>query len=209
MSERKNHFYHVCISAGQYPSVDAAIADVEAYRMHLQRKCKNNGYSCICYAGVSENDPDTGQVQCGKQGKKGFITCQDADRITIDPHIHIVLLANPGETIAKLTCAYFAKKGIKSRHYPCDSYSLRAIVYAIRQSKKCRTIACDADQLPHLMVSYFCMIAETTNEILNGCNPVFKNLSEPFFRNIPATDPFKLLVHAEMEKTNWLQEKIA
>jgi len=209
MSKKKNHFYHISISAGQYPSVAAALADVEAFRMHLKRKCKNNGYSCICYAGVSENDHDAGQIRCGKQGKKVFIAYENADEITIDPHIHIILLANPGETVAKLTRAYFARKGIEAYHYRCDDYSMSAIVYAMRQSKKCRTIACNADQLPHLMVSHFCTIAEAANEILNGCTPVFKNLSEPFFRNIPATDPFKLLVHAELAKANWLQEKTA
>lgn len=192
MSERKTHYHHISISAGQYPSVDAALADVAAYLVWLKRTCTKHGYACICYAGVSEHHHDDGSIICGKRGKKKFIF-SESQQSEIDPHIHILLYANPAETLSKKTLAYFKRRGKpKGYHQCCDDYLEVELPYIMKQSIKCRTTACNIDQFDDWDLERFLKIAELKNKQLHGCVPVFKNLSDAYFKEDFEIDLFTL-----------------
>lgn len=107
MSARVTKKMSVNISAGTFKTFEEAVKEANAIKGWLNRLCKRKGYSCRVMIGVSENNPHTGKVTGARTGKPGrpkniFVRGNGVMRpTTTDPHIHIVLIANPAETVAQ------------------------------------------------------------------------------------------------------------
>lgn len=205
MSKRATHFEH--ISTGHYQTTRDAIDDANAFRAWLQRTCAKKEHNCLCYIGVSEIDHQTGKISCGKRGKKECLNTPGMKTKKVSPHIHIILLANPAETLSKMILKYFSRKGISGYHKCCDDYLANAIPYVMEQSSLCRTVACDVAQLPSDMVDQFYRLAESTNKSMNGSTAVFGELSAHYYGCDHATedevldisDPFTFLCNAGLQ----------
>ena len=207
MSQRETHFQHISISTGQYQTIKDAIDDANALKVWLQRNCTKKAHNCICYIGVSEFHHGTGKISCGKRGKKEFFKTPGMKAKKVSPHIHIILLSNPAETLSKMILEYFMRKGISGYHKCCDKYLTKAIPYVMEQSSICRTVACDVAQLPSDMVDKFYRLAEATNKSMNGSTAVFGELSAHYYgcdfvaedEDINITDPFTFVCSAGMQ----------
>ena len=207
MSQRETHFHHISISTGQYQTMKDAIDDANALKAWLQRNCVKKAHNCLCYIGVSEHHHETGKISCGKQGKKEFLNTPGMKAKKVSPHIHIILLSNPAETLSKMILKYFSRKGISGYHKCCDDYLATAIPYVMQQSSLCRTVACDVAQLPSDLVDQFYRLAETTNTSMNGCAAVFGELSAQYYgcdcsaedEDLDISDPFTFLCNAGLQ----------
>lgn len=183
---------HISTRAGCYSTTEDALADVAAFLIWLKRMCAKNNYACVCYAGVSEYDDEKGSILCGKRGKKEFIPKGKRRPQKIDPHIHIVLLANPAETLAKKSLAFFAKRGKSGWHKDCESYLEDCMPYAMRQSIKYRTTSYNVDQFDEWTLDRFLKITELENKRMYGCSPIFKGISDSYFNEDFEIDLFTL-----------------
>lgn len=205
MSKRATHFEH--ISTGHYQTTKDAIDDANAFRAWLQRICAKKEHNCLCYIGVSEIDHQTGKISCGKRGKKECLSTPGMKTKKVSPHIHIILLANPAETLSKMILKYFSRKGISGYHKCCDDYLANAIPYVMEQSSLYRTVACDVAQLPSDMVDQFYRLAEITNTSMNGYAAVFGELSAQYYgcdfvaesEGLDIADPFTFLCNAGLQ----------
>lgn len=207
MSKKETHFHHISISTGQYQTIKDAIDDANALKVWLQRNCTKKAHNCLCYIGVSEFHHETGKISCGKRGKKEFLNTPGMKAKKVSPHIHIILLSNPAETLSKMILKYFSRKGISGYHKCCDDYLANAIPYVMEQSSLCRTVACDVAQLPSDMVDQFYKLAEATNKSMNGSTAVFGELSAHYYgcdfvaedEDWDIADPFTFLCNAGLQ----------
>lgn len=207
MSKKEAHFHHISISTGQYQTIKDAINDANALKAWLQRNCAKKAHNCLCYIGVSEFHQETGKISCGKRGKKEFSNTPGMKAKKVSPHIHIILLSNPAETLSKMILKYFSRKGISGYHKCCDNYLTKAIPYVMEQSSLCRTVACDVAQLPSDMVDQFYSLAESTNKSMNGSTAVFGELSAHYYgcdyaaedEVLDISDPFTFLCNAGLQ----------
>jgi len=116
----------------------------------MTRCCeKNEEFSIISIIGISENNCRHGCVVAKKSGKVGsprkvFCGC---DNTKTFPHIHLILLANPGETVRKRLLLYLNRKfekagyGAKGNINIQEAYDVNGLVrYVLYQSKNIRTV---------------------------------------------------------------------
>lgn len=103
--------------------------------------------------GVSENNPNSGQIISAKTGKAGRpkkefkLDCGFMPEFSPDPHIHILLTAKPGDTVANAIINYLNKKH-KSKvcwKKDCSDYKEAALEYIKKQSLTLRTLNYDPD----------------------------------------------------------------
>lgn len=207
MSKKETHFHHISISSKYYQSTKDAINDANALKVWLQRNCAKKAYNCLCYIGVSEINHQTGKISCGKRGKKEISAYAGMKCRQVNPHIHIILLSNPAETLSKSILEYFTRKGISGYHKCCDEYIVNAVPYVMEQSSACRTVAYGSDQLPSDMVAKFYELIEATNKAMNGRNAIFDGLSDSYFNGSAyaaeeeqqPSDPFTFLCNAGLQ----------
>lgn len=152
MSIRKTKVISFNVSSGTFKNYNDAVKEANSIKIWLQRLCNKNRYSCKAIIGISQHDPQAGEVKLKKSGKgrlKATFVRTSFYRIktSAKPHIHIVLYANPADMLATLLQKRMNKK-YKSKVCwvnECEEYVEEAVDYAIRQSLKLRTLEVDAD----------------------------------------------------------------
>ncbi|MBR0088608.1 MAG: hypothetical protein IJP94_02075 [Clostridia bacterium] len=154
MSARKAGYRVIHVSAGVFPTLDAARKEADCIKAWLVRRCPKKGYTCKAIIGVSENNPHTGEVTtCAKAGKRGrpkkeFVRTNGVMQPTkTDPHIHIIIYAEPAETVAKEVATRLNAKYGRGKRIAwvknCGGYTEAATRYILRQSIKIRTVNCE------------------------------------------------------------------
>lgn len=155
MSAKVTKQMSVNIAAGTFKTFEEAVKTANAIKIWLTRLCERKGYSCKAIIGASENNPHTGKVVRVKTGKCGrpkntFVRDNGIMRPTMtDPHIHIVLIANPAETVAQALVKHLNTKYGKRVAWAkdCSDYYDTAVDYLKRQSLKVRYAECNGDLL--------------------------------------------------------------
>lgn len=152
MSARQKGYRAIHVSAGTFPTFEAAVKAANALKIWLKRLQKRKGYTCEAIIGVSENNPHTGEVTSAKTGKRGrpkkeFVRTNGTMQPTkTEPHLHIVIHAEPSETVAKEIAAYLNSTYGKGKRIAwvknCGSYIETVTRYIIKQSLKIRTVNC-------------------------------------------------------------------
>lgn len=164
-------------------TLDACIKLANKVKIKLERYCKKINGSCIAFIGISVNDKEYGEVMVGYRGFKEFITRIHSNEQFVNPHLHIYILANPGETIAKEICRYLTKNcdGHQSWHKNANEYKVKCVRYSIIQSLHFRTVTCNTEQLPEEDVDCLCKLSEVYNVRQGGLKPVFQGLSDKHY----------------------------
>lgn len=173
MSTRQTRNIFISTSSGVFSSIEDAISAANSIKIWLQRLCARKGYACQGTIGISANNPKDGRVGRTKTGKKGrpinaFIYKNSTiAHKSVQPHIHIILKANPAHTIGKAIVAYFKRFGPKSAQYKdCSDYADTAAEYLQKQSLKVRNISCNVE-----LFSFTAMICSSEPESAeNACN---------------------------------------
>ena len=151
MSKRKSKVLSFNISAGAFINFEEAVREANAIKIYITRLCIKKGYSCKAIIGVSKHNPKVGAITAVKKGGKGRpkIIFQRTSNIlipvTTDPHIHIVLYANPADMIACELRKHLNTK-YKSKvcwHNDCSEYVDEAVSYVLKQSLKLRKVDID------------------------------------------------------------------
>ena len=148
MSAKVTKKMSVNIAAGTFKTFEEAVKSANAIKIWLTRLCERKGYSCKAIIGASENNPHTGKVVRVKTGKCGrpkntFVRDSGIMRPTMtDPHIHIVLIANPAETVAQALVKHlntkYGKRVTWAKECRTKEHFENAISYLKRQSLKIR-----------------------------------------------------------------------
>ena len=155
MSERKSKFITINISAGIFSSYEEAQKEADAIKQWIIRLCKKKGYSCKAIIGISKNNPHTGSITTEKTGKRGrpprkFERESTAMSPTlVDAHLHIIIFANPADTIATDLRDHLNNKYKGKVAWPkeCTTYVDVAVNYLIKQSLKIRTVEYDRNDI--------------------------------------------------------------
>lgn len=146
MSARKTKSIFITTSSGTFATFDEAVKAANAIKIWLTRLCERKGYSCKATIGISENNPKTGKVtgkRTGKRGRPQNVFVYDRPNMLhkrVNPHIHVVMVANPAETIAQTLVKYLIDKyGEKAARYEdCSEFFDTAMAYLKKQSLKTR-----------------------------------------------------------------------
>lgn len=182
------HFYHISMSVGSNKTFDEMVRLANAYVKNLQEYSAKNEYSCLAIVCVSQHSGKAGGIEVGYRGKKVFRAIDGVGDIARNPHIHIILLSTPGETLSQYTKKYFSKRGIATFSECCDGYINTAIPYAMEQSTKFRVAYGNIDNLPKETIEEFYSIAENVNASMNATSPVFKKIPEDYFEDTNGLD---------------------
>jgi len=188
MSARVTHFHHISTSASDKNTFEDIVKSANAFVKNLQETCNKRNYACLAIVCISEHDLKLGEIKAETRDHKVFVPLKPEYNKKIDPHIHIIILANPCETLSQYTIKYFQKKNIKSQHVCCDDYIQNAVPYAIKQSTKIRVAYCNIDALPKDMLKEFYTLAEEVNKSMNASAPIFKKISADYFQNEPVSE---------------------
>ena len=170
--QRRTHLWHY-VGLLIDPSYNNALKLIKSYRRHLQRTCQLKDYACVAYIGVFKSNAKDLVVSVDNWGKKTFIHSGKPSA----PEIHIVLLANPGQTISKLTLSYFSKHCYKGNVYKCDKETGYVLSYVMEHSENHRTLMYNTDVLPKSDLTELVNVAECMNVTLAGKVPIFEGLS--------------------------------
>lgn len=185
MNKRRTHFYHIITSSSIFQTFDEALFKAEALKRKIVDLCKKMNYCCLCYIAVSVSDPKSARVKVISRGKRIIVTKSRQKSKETNPHLHIVLLANPGETVANEIFQYLRKNemGIQPTKKVCHTYEhlKNVIPYAIFQSLNFRAFASNVENLPQDMLETFCSLAEKANKEIGGVKPVFQGVSDRYF----------------------------
>ena len=183
MSIRNSNWYHISTNAKHIMTLDECIMLANKLKITIERFCKKVNGSCMAYIGISVNNKKYGEIKVGYRGLKKFITSSHSKRRFVNPHLHIYILANPGETIAKELCRYLTKNcdGRQSWHKNANEYKEKCVRYSIIQSLHFRTATCNIEQLPKEDVDYLCKLSEVYNVRQGGLKPVFQGVSDKYY----------------------------
>ncbi|MBE6806690.1 MAG: hypothetical protein E7527_01565 [Ruminococcaceae bacterium] len=185
MSARETNFHHTSSNSTYWRTFDECIKFATRIRAKVWRLCEKKDYSCLGIMGISENDKDQGSVQVGYRGYKRFVG-NSKQVYKTNPHIHMVTLANPGESISRQITSWFTHNsgGKNAFHNNCNHYLPTAVHYLMAQSKKFRTVMYNVDKLPKEDVYTFCWLVEKENVQMGGVKPIFKGLSDEIFYSL-------------------------
>ena len=152
MSERKTKAIAFNISAGTFGSFEEAVKEANSIKIWLARLCERHGYSCKALLGVSKNNPHVGSVKTKRTGGRGRPSTVFERKSHMmrpaetEPHLHLVLYANPADMISCLLAKHLNNKYKRKVVWfnDCSDYVEEAVDYALRQSLKVRTLEYDA-----------------------------------------------------------------
>ena len=146
MSARKSKVVKVNISAGTYKDEAEAVREANAIKRWLIRYCDKNGYSIKGKVWISTNSAYAGRI-INKGRKKEYKPNGKPLPTVVEAHIHMVLFCNPASTIVDALKSYLNKKHMKAvvwdKHCNSRAEVENAVEYAMRQSRKVRTIDYD------------------------------------------------------------------
>lgn len=199
MSARKTGYRAIHVSAGIFPTYEAAVKAANALKIQIGRLSARKGYTCSAIIGISENNPHTGEVTTAKTGKRGrprkvFVrTNGTMQPVKTEPHLHIVIRAEPAETLAKEVASYLNRTYGKGKRVAwvknCGGYVEAVTHYIIKQSLKIRTINCkDKDFCNNISTTSFLFTptpAETTSQTVEESMafPVQKEITQLSYNN--------------------------
>ncbi len=150
MSARKSKVVKVNVSAGTYKDEAEAVREANAIKRWLIRLCDKNGYSCKGKIWISTNSAYAGRIII-KGKKKEYKPNGKPLPTVVEAHIHMVLFCSPASTIIKALKEYLNKKHMKAvvwdKHCQTRAEVENAVEYAMRQSKKVRTIDYDRQDI--------------------------------------------------------------
>lgn len=152
MSKRKTKAIAFNISAGTFGSFEEAVKEANSIKIWLARLCERHGYSCKALLGVSKNNPHVGSVKTKRTGGRGRPAAVFERKSHMmrpaetEPHLHLVLYANPADMISCLLAKHLNSKYKRKVVWfnDCSDYVEEAVDYALRQSLKVRTLEYDA-----------------------------------------------------------------
>ncbi len=156
LEERRTHSYLIGTESGTFDSFDKALKAADALKNALVRKCKEMDYHCIAVIGVSRHTNEHGVMKPNKFGKReyepyvpNFFPESEYER---PPHLHILLIANPGVTLKNFIVDYFKKNHSPRRtkvtwEKKVDTYGDNAVRYVLDQSEKMRIIDLFSEEL--------------------------------------------------------------
>lgn len=212
MSQRETHIYHQSVSSTINLSFDEMVRLANSLKKSTSRYIKKKEYSCIVLISVCCIDIERARIRVGFRGKKSIVRkkgYKDCDP-TVNPHLHIVTFANPGETISKYIHNYIEKKlkgkSVWSTHAHQEKSWKTYLRYDFEQAMKNRTICHNVETLPQDRVEGFLDYCEYLNFHRNGNVPVFCGISDEYFKkyhnqhSIVENDPFTLLENQNTEK---------
>ena len=190
-----------------FTTLKEAITFANRLKKHLITYCHEEKAFLACYIGISQHPSHEGMIVHGFRGKKVFRPYGTITTV-IPPHLHIVYLGNPGETIGQHINEYCTQKGYKPFHSSCEDETVNNILrYTMFQSIKHRTVAVDIDKLPQDALSEFLKLAEGFNRTMNGNEPIFDlPMSEEFFN---ADDTVLYDTHCEVFTDMRIREQAA
>lgn len=212
MSKRETHIYHKSLSSTVNMSLDEMISLANSLKISTQRFIQKKDYSCLILITISYIDKKHAKIKVGFRGKKSIVKKRGHhnDNLTVNPHLHIVVFANPGETISEYIEEYIEKKlkgnFIWSTHAYQENSWRNYVKYDMEQAIKERTVSNRIDVLPQELVEEFLNHCEFHNFLRNGNTPVFKNVSNKYFEKfhnknpIIENDPFTLSEEQEIVK---------
>ena len=148
MSARKTNIIHITTSSGMYENFGAALKDANALKIKLKRLCGAKSYACLAIIGVSQHCGKIGSVQPKKlQTGRGRPHKVFTGSETTAPHLHIILLGCPCDTLRKEIQAFFnGKATMRGRAYQGNvnitsvSNTKCLVAYVLRQSSAIRTV---------------------------------------------------------------------
>ena len=212
MSKRETHIYHQSVSSTLNLSFDEMLKLANNLKKSTLGYIQKNGYACIVLISICCIDRKLAKVKVGFRGKKSIIKKrghEDCDP-TINPHLHIVTFANPGETISKYIHQYIedALKGkyVWSTHAHQEKSWKTYLRYDFEQAMKNRTFCHNVDDLPQDRVEEFLDYCEFLNLSRNDNKPLFQGVSNQYFnkyhnRKVDVkNEVFTLLEDNETEK---------
>ena len=176
MSERATRVIEVNISSGILPTFEAARKEADAIKIWLIRFCKKKGYSVKAAIGASMNNPHTGHITTKKTGRRGrpatvFVRTREHMRPTeTEPHIHMIIYANPASTVVEELMQRINKKFHKAacRKYYCEDYLEEAVNYLFKQSKKVRMVDYDPSGILNNDDLGFCQLSDEASQTYRG-----------------------------------------
>lgn len=183
MSARETHWEHINSKSNGINSMEEGGKLLNSLAIAIQRECEKRNYACICFLGLSELDEKTGRVVTGYRGKKHIEAKENKEIKIVAPHIHAIILANPGEMLAEFIREHLREKTLNhsGQTRKCDHYLDKAIPYVLNQSSDYRVVICNVEKLPFEDVDYFCKQVEKINFETKGVKPIFSNLSRKYF----------------------------
>lgn len=185
MSARETHWEHINSKSNGIISMEKGGKILNSLAIAIQRECEKRNYACICFLGLSELDEKTGRVVTGYRGKKHIEAKENIEIKIVTPHIHAIILANPGEMLAEFIREHLREKTLNhsGQTRKCDHYLDKAIPYVLNQSSDYRVVICNVEKLPFEDVDYFCKQVEKINFETKGVKPIFSNLSRKYFES--------------------------
>lgn len=151
MSMRKTNVFSFNVSAGIFKNFNDAVKEANAIKIWLNRLCKKKGYSCKAIIGISMHNPQTGYVKPHKSGGRGRpkVIFKRSTKMMkpceTEPHLHIILYANPGNMIRNLLAKHLNNKYKKEVAWVknCSGYISVAVDYVFKQCIKLRKVEID------------------------------------------------------------------
>ncbi len=196
MSHRETHMHHIDTLSTVYQTYEEAVREANSLKIHLHRHCESKNYSYIAYIGVSRHNPKAGDIRVSKSGKREFVQTNFDECASALPHLHILILANPGRSVADVVVKYLAKKHPdfyeRTKKNPahrkkCDAYYENAINYVMSQCDRHRISYNNVTSLNEYVVNDVCALFEENNRRRGGLVPIFQNLYETLYCEI--TEP--------------------
>lgn len=151
MRQTNTKLIGIDISSKVFASYDEALKEANALKIYITRMIddenkKGNSYSAFVIIGVSENNSHLGKMTLLKnkmrgRPKKVFVSTA-LHKGKTNPHLHIMVYANPADMIANRITEHLKKKYKQHICYKkyCDAYGRTSIAYIFKQSKAIRTV---------------------------------------------------------------------
>lgn len=135
----------------KFNTIEEAEKEANTIYIYAQRKIIKNNWSCKMLIAIADDYKDCScKLETVKTGKKGRpikkVVPVNKKAKKILPHLHILVYANPGETLTKPIVRSINKrhkknnncKDVISRRYPIEGERGRYISYTFNQSPKMR-----------------------------------------------------------------------
>lgn len=133
--QRKTNAYFITLAAGFFSSTEDGIHIAEDLRDAIEYWCDSYCYSVEAVIYICDRKPDVKAK--GKLDER------------VDPHLHIVIIANPGATVCQSIKEYLSEKvGIENCVNVQKIYDLARLMYYLDQYSCIRTTAIDPNNLP-------------------------------------------------------------
>lgn len=137
---RKTKGFFISVEAGYLKTVEEGVVFAEKVRDTLKKWCKSYGCSAEIVIFICDEKP---------------LKKRSADDEKVDPHLHILLFANPGSTARAKVVDYIEKKLNCPFVHVQLIYDMVALKMYLNQFENYRTAAKDFQNLPEFAASRY------------------------------------------------------